>query len=199
MTETFEGWFDSEVKAALAMIRGAEAAKKRATVIMLASATASNTPWARVFETEQACNQRVWYQKWQYKPEIARALELCTEKALALADVEVAAVEAKALKERRKAIAQGSVDALQGLRNTALNANGEDRADYRTAASAMLLALADGDLAARIVLLQKGQALQVDVEGLDALIEHELARVASGGESSVIGPAEGDAEPESGD
>ncbi|MBN2391751.1 MAG: hypothetical protein JXR84_13580 [Anaerolineae bacterium] len=197
MSETFEGWFDSEVKAALAMIRGAEAAKKRATVIMLASATASNTPWARVFEHDLACNQRVWYQKWQYKPEIAQALSLCTQKALAFADAEIAAVETQALRERRKAIAEGSVDAVRGLRLTALSEG--DRADYRTAASAMLLALADEDLAARIVLLQKGQALQVDVEGLDALIEHELARVAAGGESGVIGPAEGDAEPESGD
>jgi len=195
--DTIEGWFDDEVKVALAAIRGAEAAKKRATVILLASATASNTPWARVFEHDLACNQRVWYQKWQYKPEIAQALSLCTQKALAFADAEIAAVETQALRERRKAIAEGSVDAVRGLRLTALSAG--DRADYRTAASAMLLALADETLAGRIVMLQKGQALQVDVEGLDALIEHELARVASGGESSVIGPAEGDAEPESGD
>jgi len=195
MTETIEGWFDSEVKAALAAIRGAEAAKKRATVILLASATASNTPWARVFEHERACNQRVWYQKWQYKPEIAQALSLCTQKALAFADAEIAAVEMKALQERRRAIAEGSVDALRGLRLTALSR--EDRADYRTAASAMLLALADETLAGRIVMVQKGQALQVDVGGLDDLIERELARVADAGEAGDVGTATGDAEPES--
>jgi hypothetical protein len=193
--DAVEGWFDEEVKAALASIRGAEAAKKRATVILLASATASNTPWARVFEHDLACNQRVWYQKWQYKPEIATALSLCTQKALAFADAEIAAIETQALRERRKAIAEGSVDAVRGLRATALSQ--DDRADYRTAASAMLLALADETLAGRIVMVQKGQALQVDVGGLDDLIERELARVADGSEAGDVGTAAGDAEPES--
>lgn len=190
-----EGWFDEEVKAALAAIRGAEAAKKRATVILLASATASNTPWARVFEHDLACKQRVWYQKWQYKPEIAAALTLCTQKALAFADAEIAAIETQALRERRKAIAEGSVDAVRGLRLTALSR--EDRADYRSAASAMLLALTDEALAARIVMVQKGQALQVDIGGLDDLIERELARVADTGEDGDVGTAAGDAKPES--
>jgi len=146
--ETIEGWFDSEVKATLAMIRGAEAAKKRATVILLAAATASGTAWARVFEDERACNQRVWYQKWQYNETIARALELCTAKALAFTDAEIAAVETKALRERRRAIAEGSVDALRGLRLTALSR--EDRADYRTEASKVLIRLADEDLGKRL-------------------------------------------------
>lgn len=196
MSEVIESWLDGETRAALAAIRGAEAVKKRQTVILLASATASGTPWARVFEDERACNQRVWYQKWQYKPEIHAALELCTTKALAMVDEETARVESKALRERRRAIAEGSVDAVRGLRSTALSQ--EDRADYRTDASAMLLALADDELAARVVALTKGQALRVDVEGLDGLIERELARVASGSEDGAAGTAAGDAEPQSG-
>lgn len=205
METAVEGWFDSEVKAALAAILGAEAAKKRATVILLASATASNTPWARVFEDERACNQRVWYQKWQYKPEIRVALDLCTQKALALADAEIVAVEAQALRKRRRAIAEGSIDALHGLRMTALRQ--EDRADYRTEASRTLLALADVDLAARLVVLnprgvpveiteQPEQVVKLDVSNFPVEI---LRAIADGGAESTVAagctPGAGDAEP----
>lgn len=195
MADVLVSWIDDEVREALGRIRGNEAAKIRSTVIMLASATASSTPWLHVFRSKNACNRRIWYEKWRYKPEIAAALSLCTQKALAFADAEIAAVETLALRERRKAIAEGSVDALRGLRLTALSQ--DDRADYRTAASAMLLALADETLAGRIVMVQKGQALQVDVGGLDDLIERELARVADGSEAGDVGAAAGDAEPES--
>jgi len=178
------GWLDVEAQAALGAIRGAEAAKKRATVILLASAAAADTAWARVFEDARACNQRIWYQKWQKVPAIAHALEVCTGKALAFRDAETARVESQALQARRRAIAQGSLDAVQGLRITALNR--EDRADHRTDASALLLALADDELAARVVLVKKGTPLPVEVEGLDALIERELETMAARGEDDAV-------------
>lgn len=157
-----ELWLDEEAQAALRRIRGAEAAKKRATVILLAAAAASDTAWARVFEDERACNQRIWYQKWKRVPEIIEALEICTAKALEFADLETARVEQDALQKRRRAIAKGSVDAVEGLRKTALN--DDDRADYRTEASRVLLTLADPELGAR---LEKGKA-SVPVEVTDA-------------------------------
>lgn len=157
-----ELWLDEEAQTALRQIRGAEAAKKRATVILLASAAASDTPRARVFEDERACNQRIWYQKWKRVPEIAEALEVCTAKALEFRDMETARVEQDALQQRRRAIALGSLDAVTGLRRTALNS--DDRADYRTEASRVLLSLADPELGAR---LEKGKA-SVPVEVTDA-------------------------------
>lgn len=175
---------------ALRAIRGKEAAKKRATVLLLASAAASGTAISKVFKDPRACSEGIWYTKWQYDPAVKAALELLKARALEWCDQETARTEAYALQERRKKIALFSLDALDGLRTTATNS--EDRADHRTEASAMLLALADEELAARIVLLRKGATVPVEVEGLDALIEHELARVAATGEGSVVGTSAGD-------
>lgn len=185
------GFLDEECRAALAAIRSKEAAKKRATVLLLAMAEASGTAMTKVFRDARACSEGIWYGKWQYDPAVKSALALLKARALAWRDQETARIEAHALQERRKAIAQGSLDAVQGLRLTALNQ--DDRADYRTDASALLLALADSELAARIVMVQKGAALPVEVEGLDALIEHELAQLAAGGEGGTVGTAAGNA------
>lgn len=185
-------FLDAACCEALAAIRGNEAAKKRATVLLLAIAEATMQPLSDVFRDPRACNKRVWYQKWQKIPEIAHALELLTARALAWRDAETARVEAQAAQQRHRAIALGSLDAISGLRTTALNA--EDRADHRTEASAMLLALADETLAARIVLLRKGQSVAVEVDGLDGLIEQELARLASSSESGDAGALAGNGE-----
>ena len=155
-----------------------------ATVILLASAIASETPQARVFEDERACNQRVWYQKWQYEPEIASALEFCIEAALDARDGETARIEAAALQQRRRAIAAGSIQAVTGLQLTALQARNKDGIE----ASKVLIKLADPELATRLG-ESGGQALAVEVAGLDALIDAELARVAGGGEAGVVDAA----------
>ena len=158
-----ESWLDAEARDALMKIRGSEAAKKRATVILLAAAAASDTPMVDVFRDERACNRRIWYEKWQHNEKIAAALDVCTGRALAWRDAETARIESDALQRRRRAIAQGSLDAVQGLRITALNR--EDRADYRTEASRVLISLADPDLAER---LERGQAASIPVEVTDA-------------------------------
>jgi len=182
-------FLNEECREALRQIRGKEAAKKRATVLLLAVAEASGTALKRVFEDPRACCETIWYTKWQYDPAVKAALELLKARALEWRDQETARIEAYALQERNKAIALGSLDAVTGLRTTALNA--EDRADHRTEASAMLLALADETLAARIVLLRKGQSIAVEVDGLDGVIEQELARLASGSESGNAGALAG--------
>jgi len=178
-----EGFLNEEVLAALRAIRPPEQAKKRATVLLLAFAVANDQAWARVFEDKRTCNQRIWYQKWQYLAEVAQALEVCTARALEWRDVETAQVETHATQERRRAIARASLSAVRGLEMTALSR--EDRADYRTEAAMRLLALADPDLAARV---QTGKgALEVQITNLDELIEHEVQRVAGvveGGDES---------------
>jgi len=176
-------WLTAEALAELKRIQPPHVAKKRATVILLASAIASETPQARVFEDERACNQRVWYQKWQYEPEIATALEFCIEAALDAKDTETARIEAAALQQRRRAIAAGSIQAVTGLQLTALQARNKDGIE----ASKVLIKLADPELATRLG-ESGGQALAVEVAGLDALIDAELARVAGHGESRVADP-----------
>ena len=141
-----ENWLTLEALAALRLIGNPHAAKKRVTVILLATAAASDTPMARVFEDQRACAERIWYQKWQDVPEIKEALRLCTAAALDSRDAETARIEGQALHERRRAIAEGSVDAVTGLRMTAL----QTRARDGTEASKVLLRLVDKDLAERL-------------------------------------------------
>jgi hypothetical protein len=162
-------FLDAECQAALGAIRGAEAAKKRMTVLLLAIAEAAGQPLRGVFKDERACNQRVWYQKWQYVPAIQDALAVLTERALAWRDRETARIEAQALQERRRAIATASLNAVKGLELTALNR--EDRADYRTDASRVLLTLADEELAVRLEKGARGAALPVDVRDAPPLVQ----------------------------
>ena len=121
-------------------------------------------PWTDIFDDPRVCNQRVWYQKWQYDEAMAAALELATARALAWRDSRTAAIEARATQERRRSIAVASLDAIQGLRMTALNR--DDRADYRTEASRVLLSLADGELAERLA-ASGARALPVEVENAE--------------------------------
>lgn len=167
------GWLDAEAMEALRAITGGHVSKKRNTVVLLAAAVSSDTAMAAVFADERACNERIWYQKWQHIPEVKNALEICTRAALDYRDAETAMIEAQAAQKRRRVIAQGSLDAVHGLRMTALNP--DDRADYRTDASRMLLILSDAELAER---LRAGDAaaLAVDVVNMPAFEDIAQAR-----------------------
>jgi plasmid maintenance system antidote protein VapI len=169
-------WLSSEVLDALNDIEGYHVAKKRSTVLLLAWATASDVPWSTVFDDPRCCNQRIWYQKWQYDEAIAEALDICTERALAWRDRETARIERAAAAKRHRSIAEGSVDAVAGLRATALS--NDDRADYRTEASRILLALADPDLAVRLGQVTPAGGLEMHgtlgINGLGSLGEAEL-------------------------
>ena len=162
------GWLTPEALEALREIRGRHAAKKRATVLLLAFARASGTPVARVFEDERACNQRVWYQKWQLIPAIARALDVCTTQALAWKDAETAQAELLAVQRLRRTLADGRVDAVEGLRSTAR----EQRTTAGTEAAKVLLkARMTGDEAAPVALDEDGAAVMpVEVMNGDALV-----------------------------
>ena len=143
-----DGWMTGEIRRLLAAIRGEHAWKKRTTVVKLAFARAQGLPVAGVFEQEDVVSERCWYQKWKHQPAVARAFEACYERALAWRDEETAQAEAKYADERRRLIAEQSLSAVKGLALTALNVS--DRADYRTEASRVLLALADEELATRL-------------------------------------------------
>jgi len=202
--ETGEFW-TPEVREALNAILRPHVAKKRATVLLLAFAEATQNSKTDVFEDPRACNQRVWYQKWQHEPEVAHALEICTARALAWRDEQTLRIEATALQERRRAIAEGSLDAITGLRTIALNS--ADRADYRTEASRVLLTLADEVLATRLAAMesralpveiteQPEQVVKLDVSAFPPEILRALANESATGRVMASG-SEGVGEPES--
>jgi plasmid maintenance system antidote protein VapI len=187
-------WLTSEVRDALEEIAGPHLAKKRATVLLLAFATATDTSWTEIFEDPRVCNQRIWYQKWQYDAAIAAALELATEHALAWRDSRTAAIESRAAQERRRAIALGSLSAVKGLEVTALNR--DDRADHRTEASRVLLSLADKELAERLA-ASGARALPVEVENAEdvrasQVVKFDLSDVPIAALEALAADAAGD-------
>lgn len=159
------GVWDDDTLVALGEIRGQHAAKMRATVALLAFATAAGTPLARVFEDERACNERIWYQKWQHIPSIKRALERCTIRALAWRDEETARIEARALQTLRRTLAEGRLDAVTGLRQTALEKRDGSGID---AARTLLQARSTGDANAPVALDEVGGPAAMPVEVVNA-------------------------------
>jgi len=144
-------WLDEEAFAALYAIpksRNTDHTKRINTVILLAAATAAGEKWTTVWADERACSDNTWYSTWQFIPEIAVALDICTQKAQEAAAQEMARFETIKLRQRLKVTAEGAVDAVQGLRITALSR--DDRADHRNEASRLLLTIADDVLAARL-------------------------------------------------
>jgi plasmid maintenance system antidote protein VapI len=183
------GWLNIDLRRALDEIKKPHVAKKRATVLLLASATANDVPWSHVFEDPRVCNQRIWYQRWQNDPAISEALEIATRAALRWRDEQTAAIEARASQLRRRAIAEGSLDAVQGLRDTAK----ENRDQHGIKASETLLALSDEEAADTITRL-RGVALPIEVQGLESAIEQQLERVADMGEGEDAGTSAADAD-----
>ena len=162
-------WLTEELLALLRQVRGPHLAKKRYTLLKLAIARATpglseDSVWktADPQEQERLCARSTWYGKWKHRPDIARAQDACEEHLRDWRDAETLRIEAQAMQLRRRAIAEGSVDAVVGLRKTALSA--KDRADLRTEASKMLLTLADEELARRLARMD-GEALPVRVTG----------------------------------
>ena len=162
-------WLTEELLALLRQVRGPHLAKKRYTLMRVAIARATpgmseDSVWKSEdpVEQERLCARSTWYGKWKHQPDIAQAQAACEQHLCDWRDAETMRIEAQAMQLRRRAIAEGSVDAVVGLRKTALSA--KDRADLRTEASKMLLVLADAELARRLAQID-GAALPVRVTG----------------------------------
>jgi hypothetical protein len=84
-------WLSDEVHAALQAIGGEHRAKKEATVLRLAEASASGQSWSAVFRRADTCTKRIWYgygdqaggrqAGWCDDAAIAHALHVATERA----------------------------------------------------------------------------------------------------------------------
>ncbi len=179
----------------LRTIRGAHVDKKRYTALCVAIARA--TPGVSensVFEEKdpKICARSTWYGKWKHVPAIAAVVAACEARLRDWRDAETLKLEAYTQQLLRREISQGAVDAVKGLRRTALSST--DRADYRTDASEVLLTLSDDDLATRLTTRRSGGAIPVEVKDLDAFIARELARVADDGEAGASTAASPDAD-----
>jgi len=192
-------WLTLEILDALHAVKGPHVAKKRYTLIRVAIARATpgvseDSVWrsADPAEEEQLCARSTWYAKWKHRPDIAAALDACEARLRDWRDAETMRIEMEAAQLRRRAIAEGSVDAVVGLRRTALSA--KDRADMRTEASKALLILADSDLGKRLTAAE-GAAIPVRVSGTLShdygdMTDDELRAILSGQSQEGAGGAD---------
>lgn len=181
---------DAELTTRLKAITGAEADKKRYTAILYGVARA--TPGVRedsIFErdredAEQICARSTWYGKWKRDAKVRAVWEYVEELTRTYRNAETLRIEMDAQQLLRRSIAEGQVDAVTGLRKTALSTI--DKADHRTEASKTLLALGSEELAARLATLHPGalpveikeqpeQVVKLDVSALPAEILRALA------------------------
>jgi len=162
LPKTLDGLRGEAVDAALdALPEGEHREKMEDTVLLLAFADVHHIPRREVFLDERVCCERVWYQKWQNLPEVKAALTVCTREARRVKRAARNAAMAGYVEEYELELARGQVMAVKGLQLTALNR--EDRADYRTDASKVLLAIQDEALAERFGMGKTGAALPVEV------------------------------------
>lgn len=124
-----EGQLPPEVRALLAAIPGPHQAKKRRTVVRLAFARANEEPLAHVFDATDTCDARVWWQKWQYIPEVRAAHDAVLAHVLQALDSETAAIEAHYRRLRRQAVARHASEAPAALADvmTGASQKGSDR------------------------------------------------------------------------
>lgn len=157
---------DAELQNRLAGIRGNEADKKRYTALLYGVARA--TPGVRedsIFvrtraDSEMICARSVWYGKWKKVPQIRAVWEYVEELTRLYRDAETLRIEIAAHQLLRRSIAEGMVDAMEGLRQTALNPIAPG--NFRTEASKTILGLGDEGMAKRLALLN-ARSLPVEI------------------------------------
>ena len=137
-----EGQLPAEVRALLAAIPGPHQAKKRRTVVRLAFARANEEPLATVFKAADTCDSRVWWQKWQYIPEVLAAHDGVLAHVLQALDSETAAIEAHYRRLRRQAVARHASEAPAAL--AAVMDGASQKGADRINAAVTLVRLADG-------------------------------------------------------
>ncbi len=203
------GWMTEEVRAALAQIVDAEGAALTRNALKRQH-TVRRVAWAHVMEHigEDAFFKRekllpaaqrdkdlvarsTWYKLRRDEQHggdqrVTDALLLCIKTLTAFRSTRVERHEAEIADELRIQIADGALDAVTGLRQTALQNRNADGTD----ASMRLVAMFNPALAAP-AMVTKGAPLPVEVKGLDELIDYELARLAASGEGDAVTPSSG--------
>jgi hypothetical protein len=111
-------WLNEEVSAALLQLNGEHSAKKEATVLRLAEASASGESWTAVFARPDTCSKRVWYgggdkAGWQTDPIIQQALRVATARARWWVRVK----RGQAVQDALDTLVEGSEDAARQLIN----------------------------------------------------------------------------------
>lgn len=182
-------WLNAELRALLAMIGGPHQRKKRRTAVVLAFAQAMQEPMRQVFRRHAErgiCSERVWYQKWQYVPEIWSAYLACLARCLEFLDEDTVKIEEHFLRVRRRHQARYSSEVPVAL--ASIMANPQERAGDRIEAALALFNLDEGpgrQSSRTVVEVQGG------IETIDRALRDELARLRLVPAVPAAGPAPG--------
>lgn len=177
-------WMTPEIRDLLNQIKGQHAAKQRRTIILLAFAKATQTPIAHVFDRDDTCASPIWWQKWQYHPDIAAAFNACLARALEWADEDLVNHEERHRRERRRSISEFSAKAPAAL--AAVMAGPDQKGADRINAAVTLINLADGQQVGPVA---SGSDTKIgDKDGLTIRVMYDdaehpptaAARIASG-------------------
>jgi hypothetical protein len=168
------GWLTAELREMLARIPGPHERKKRRTAVVLAFSQAMQEPMRQVFRRHAErgiCSERVWYQKWQYVPEIWSAYLACLARCLEFLDEDTVRIEEHFLRVRRRHKARYTAEVPVAL--ASIMANPQERAGDRIEAALALYNLdeAAGGRSGRTVVEVQG------VDGIDRALRDELARL----------------------
>ena len=171
-----DGRLPVEVRALLAAIPGPHQAKKRRTVVRLAFARANEELLATVFEAADTCDARVWWQKWQYIPEVRAAHDGVLAHVLQALDSETASIEAHYRRLRRQAVARHASEAPAAL--AAVMDGASQKGSDRINAAVTLIKLAEPETAGSVGTVAALSMEQVAV--MAQLSNDELLRVVMG-------------------
>lgn len=189
-------WMTQEIRELLAKIPAPHEAKRRRTVILLAFAHATQTPIADVFERDDTCASQIWWQKWQYVPEISEALEACKARALDWVDDQTVSIEEHFRRQRRKAIAEYAAQAPEALKDVMTDLGLTVKGSDRILAAETLMRWAEPETGQKLGRSAGSASIEqrVDVYDLSRLSDEELnalARLAErpAGADDGAGPA----------
>ncbi len=189
-------WVTPEICQLLAKIKVEHVAKKRITVLLLAFAKATQTPIHHVFERDDTCAPTIWWEKWQYVPEISAAFNACLARALEWADDQTVATEDHFRRERRKAIAEYAAQAPEALKDVMTDLGLTVKGSDRILAAETLMRWAEPETGQKLGRSAGSASIEqrVDVYDLSRLSDEELnalARLAErpAGADDGAGPA----------
>lgn len=183
---------DDACVAALEAIGGRRASVKREAVIQMALGRAFGRQRQEVLAESPIVSETSWG-RYRLDPVFLAAYELVLARALHWRNQETTRIEEAAMELRARALAIASLEALEALVKIAQNS--QESTAHRLKALRLLLAMGDQMVAQRIALVERGVAIPLTMEQLDATINRDLARLAGqrqadgGGAVAYVGAA----------
>ncbi len=177
-----DAWLTADCLALLAQIAQPWAAKKRATVIILAHQLAAGEGYRQIFEqfSDQLCTSANWFGKWQHLPDIAAAFSACRAAAADSVAAETAGQIAAYRRQKAVSIAKYAASAPAALANVMANKAGTYKGADVIKAVQVLFEWDDPNTGASLKTNAGMSIEQSQAVSLADMTDSELAKIAGG-------------------